>query len=153
MMDRKTRNQQLARIHILKAELGMDDDRYRDFLEGLTGKRSCGDMSDAQVNHVLDWMMYLAGKRAKPRQLSGQGEALSKGHLLAKAEALARQAPPDGWSVNPIRSSKFMARVVGRPVAFLETLTAAELVKLIEATKSVYRRAAEKEQKASGIRH
>jgi hypothetical protein len=58
------------------------------------------------------------------------------------AQRLGRQAPPPGWSVNPIQSAKFQARLLGKPAMYLEELSAAQIIKLIEATKSIYRRAA-----------
>jgi phage gp16-like protein len=141
-MDKATRNAQLARIHIAKQALGMDDAAYRDFLEGLTGLRSCAKMSDRQVNHVLDWMMHFRGERPQPQNLLGRDDVLAKAHLVSKARELGRQAPPHGWQTNPLQSAKFQARLLGKAVFRLEELNAAQLIKLIEATKSIYRRAA-----------
>lgn len=45
-----------AAIHIAKKQLGLDDDTYRDLLARVTGKRSAGDMSDAERRAVLDEM-------------------------------------------------------------------------------------------------
>lgn len=47
-------NKTLAKIHIAKKELGLDDDAYRDVLERITGKRSSKGMTSAQHKAVLD---------------------------------------------------------------------------------------------------
>jgi phage gp16-like protein len=40
-------------IHIGKGKMGLTDDAYRAFLEGITGKQSCADMSERQLAAVL----------------------------------------------------------------------------------------------------
>jgi hypothetical protein len=40
-------------IHIGKGKKGLADDTYRAFLEGVTGKQSCADMSERQLAAVL----------------------------------------------------------------------------------------------------
>jgi len=49
-----SRKSLLAKIHIAKKELGLDDETYRDTLEGITGKRSASELSDKQLATVLD---------------------------------------------------------------------------------------------------
>jgi phage gp16-like protein len=44
----------LAKLHIAKKQLGLDDDTWRDLLERETGKRSSKDMSDGERGRVLD---------------------------------------------------------------------------------------------------
>lgn len=44
----------LAKLHIAKKQLGLDDDTWRDLLERETGKRSSRDMSDGERGRVLD---------------------------------------------------------------------------------------------------
>lgn len=44
----------LAKIHIAKKDLQLGDDDYRSLLEGVTGLRSCKDMTTTQLNAVLD---------------------------------------------------------------------------------------------------
>lgn len=48
-----SRNAMLAKVHIAKKELGLDDETYRDMLESITGKRSAGKLSDGQLVVVL----------------------------------------------------------------------------------------------------
>ncbi len=63
----------LAKIHIGKKALGLDDDDYRAFLQGFTGKSSAKDMSTRERLQVIREM----GKRGafKPKPLTGQQKA------------------------------------------------------------------------------
>lgn len=49
-----TRQKMLAKIHLAKKELDLDDDVYRDLLENATGLRSCSKMTMAQLETVLN---------------------------------------------------------------------------------------------------
>ncbi len=44
----------MAKIHIAKKQLGLNDVRYRSLLEAVTGKDSCSLMSDDELEHVLE---------------------------------------------------------------------------------------------------
>lgn len=55
----------LAKIHIAKKELGLDDDAYRDVLERITGKRSSKGMNAKQHKAVLDEFKRLGWKPTK----------------------------------------------------------------------------------------
>lgn len=48
------RKRLLARLHMVKAEQGLDDDTYRDLLERETGRRSAADLDRTQIARVLD---------------------------------------------------------------------------------------------------
>lgn len=48
------RQKMIAKIHIAKSELDLDDDVYRDLLTNATGKRSCAQMDDAELEKVLN---------------------------------------------------------------------------------------------------
>lgn len=48
-----TRQKMLAKIHLAKKELGLDDDMYRDLLEHTTGLRSCSKMTKVQLENVI----------------------------------------------------------------------------------------------------
>lgn len=48
-----TRKNMLAKIHIAKAQLDLEDDVYRDLLEYVTGLRSCAKMNKQQLENVL----------------------------------------------------------------------------------------------------
>ncbi len=63
----------LAKIHIAKKELGLDEDTYRAVLFRVTGKRSAAKMSESQIGSVLEEFKRLGWKpkftkksRAKP---------------------------------------------------------------------------------------
>ena len=43
----------MAKVHIAKKELGLDDDTYRDVLERVTGKRSCKKMLIGELEAVI----------------------------------------------------------------------------------------------------
>jgi phage gp16-like protein len=47
------RNRLIARLHAMKREMGLDDDLYRDKLEGLTGKRSAADLGDDGLEEAV----------------------------------------------------------------------------------------------------
>lgn len=49
-----TRQKMLAKIHLAKKELDLDDEVYRDLLENATGLRSCSKMTMAQLETVLN---------------------------------------------------------------------------------------------------
>ncbi len=55
-------NPALAKIHIAKKELGLDDDTYRAMLFGLTGKRSAKDLTPAESVRVLKHMSASGAK-------------------------------------------------------------------------------------------
>ncbi len=43
----------LARVHIAKKDLGLDDDVYRDFLEQHTGQTSAGGLSEIELKKLV----------------------------------------------------------------------------------------------------
>nr|WP_067289819.1 regulatory protein GemA [Marinobacterium profundum] len=74
----------LAQIHIGKKQLALDDDSYRDMLQGLTGLRSCSDMTLAQLYQVIT-QLQAAGFKAKggaPRRSKGYYSPKSQGQLI-----------------------------------------------------------------------
>lgn len=54
--DSAFRKDVIKKIHIAKADLKLDDDRYRAMLLGLTGKDSCKDMTLIELNQVYRQM-------------------------------------------------------------------------------------------------
>ena len=54
-----TAKSQIVVIKTLQHKLNMDDATYRDGLEGLTGKRSSTELTDAQLGRVLHWLREL----------------------------------------------------------------------------------------------
>lgn len=94
-MKTESRRSLLAKVHIGAKALGLDDDTYRDMLEGLTGQRSAGKLSDKQLVLVLAGMRKRgwneedqrpARKKPTPRATPGTAPLLDKiGALLADA--------------------------------------------------------------------
>ena len=81
-------NKLKAKIHIGKAQLGLDDDTYRALLRRETGKSSCAKMTLRELEAVLAAMQRqgfaptrrLMGRRPSPRR--------SASKMIAKVEAL-----------------------------------------------------------------
>lgn len=65
---RPFRNPRLAKIHIARKELGLDDGTYRAILLRLTGETSSADCTDAQLERVLD---EFKAKGWKPTVIAG----------------------------------------------------------------------------------
>ncbi|RSN77915.1 gp16 family protein [Acinetobacter haemolyticus] len=82
----KLRKSRIAAIHMGKAQLGLDDDIYRDMLEAVTGKRSAKDMTDDNLVNVLQHMEKLGFTK---KDFGKKPEvALTKQQLTDKIEAL-----------------------------------------------------------------
>jgi hypothetical protein len=62
-------------IHIGKGKMGLADDAYRAFLEGVAGKQSCADMSERQLAAVLRAMrksgFAFLPRRVRPEERGG----------------------------------------------------------------------------------
>lgn len=61
----KTQNERktlIAKIHIAKKDLAMDDETYRDVLERVTGKTSCKKMTLSELKTVISDMKRLGFK-------------------------------------------------------------------------------------------
>ena len=138
-MNSVQRRQQLGRIHAAAKTIGLDDGEYRDLLDSLTGLRSCAEMDDAQVNHVLDWLNWMAGRRAiQPRSFSKYGPD-AHASLVRVCYAIAGCLPP-GYEHPPMRSESWLIRTAGRAIQGFEGYTSDELWRLIEGLKAIFRR-------------
>lgn len=84
----------LAKIHIAKSQLGLDDETYRAVLARIAGVRSAKDLSPRQIGAViaefvrLGWVPKIAPKarRAKPNP------AAERQKLVSKIEAFLAEA-------------------------------------------------------------
>lgn len=85
---RDRRKTDLAKIHLLKKDAGLDDDAYRDMLERLTGQRSAGKLNGPERNKVLIHLSKHANKKHYP----GRPNNLDKSPQLRKIEALLAEA-------------------------------------------------------------
>lgn len=70
--DRKTppdpRKRDLARIHVLRADVGLSEDEYRDLLGNLfDGRRSSTELDAAQRGRLIQHLAVLQRQFAKPR--------------------------------------------------------------------------------------
>lgn len=94
--------QHVAAIHVLKAQLHLGEDAYRDVLQSITGQRSCTTMSVAQRAKVRDHLQRQAQRLgvAKPAPSAAnattatgrRGAAMTPEQFAqAKAQASPRQ--------------------------------------------------------------
>jgi phage gp16-like protein len=68
MMADEKRKKMIKAIHTGKARLGWDDEAYRAFLWGVTGRESAAALNERELAAVLDGMRR-AGFAAKPRRV------------------------------------------------------------------------------------
>lgn len=88
-MSNPMRNGQLAKIHIAKAQLGLDDEEYRALLGRVAGVSSAKDLNPRQVGAVLAAFEKLGWE---PKQPATQGRKrpnvkTTRQRLLGKIEA------------------------------------------------------------------
>ncbi|MDB5432401.1 MAG: regulatory protein GemA [Caulobacter sp.] len=62
----QARRQALAKVHIAKKDLGLDDDTYRAMLTRITGHASASECTAGQLGKVLDEMKAKGWNAAKP---------------------------------------------------------------------------------------
>ena len=89
------RSRDLARIHILKAELGLDDDTYRDTLFTLARVRSAADLDAGGRAAVLDHLQALTAKVKRRNAYPGRPHNIDseeRGPMLRKIEAYLTEA-------------------------------------------------------------
>jgi phage gp16-like protein len=93
-----TRNAQLAKIHIAKKALALDDDAYRQILWTIARVRSARDLDDAGRRRVLDHFRacgWRPAPRAKRRHHAGAPHNIDseeRGPMLRKIEAYLAEA-------------------------------------------------------------
>jgi len=124
------RNQQLARIHLAKKTLGLDESTYRALLQRVTGKDSSAAMSMAERNAVLAEFARLGFKdqrRAEQRRRwPGEPKNCSEVPMLGKVRALLADSKRP-WSY----AHELGKRMFG--VTRVEWLNADQLHKLVAA--------------------
>jgi len=86
----------LAKIHIAKQQLGLDDDTYRALLKSAAGVNSSKDLTTAGIDKVLARLAELGAKFTAPKK-SGRrphnlNSSASNSKQLAKIEALLAEA-------------------------------------------------------------
>lgn len=78
---RHARGAALAKVHIAKKELGLEDETYRDILERVTGQRSAARLEDRQLGAVLSELRRL-GWKPRGRKPRPKNPMLRKIHAL-----------------------------------------------------------------------
>ena len=137
----------LAKVHIAKKDLGLDDDTYRDVLEAVTGKRSAAGLDASELDAVLK---HFKARGWKPAVVKGgkSGAADSAqtrrraDHSVAKkARALWISLHQLGVVENPSEQAleAFAKRQLG--VDRLQWADQGQGFKLIEALKRMAQRA------------
>lgn len=81
------RTKDLARIHLAKKQLGLDDEAYRDILRQTTGKTSSADLSPKERFKLLRTLQELGAKDARSYPGKPAKPAPDQKALLAKIEA------------------------------------------------------------------
>jgi phage gp16-like protein len=134
------RKSDLARIHIAKAQLRLDDECYRDMLFQITGHRSAADLDARQRYQVLDRMKQCGWleQNDAARKHPGRPRNIASVPMLRKVEALLADAK------RPWEYARAMAEKMFK-VAKLEWLQPDQLHKLVAALQAdANRRAKEK---------
>ena len=85
----KTKKILMAKIHIAKKELGLDDDTYRDVLWRVTGKRSCKKMLIGELEAVVKDMEASGFKpKAAPKHGKKPSVVGKREPLMGKIHAM-----------------------------------------------------------------
>lgn len=131
----------LARIHVCKKELGLDEVTYREMLAGITGKDSCAKMTDAQLRAVLDHLSrFVPPHRKKTRanrapQPGEPGGDLGRDQNMRIVYAKARRVLGPDWRR---RLTGLCEKIAGKSAP--EWCTNRELVQLMAAVGKIGRR-------------
>lgn len=78
----------LAKIHIARKDLAMEEDSYRDLLERITKKRSAAKLRQAQLHDVIEEFERLGWKAKKTGPKRAGKRRLAEGDQAAKIRAL-----------------------------------------------------------------
>ena len=115
----------LAKIHIAKKQLGLDDDDYRAVLQRVTGKTSSKDMSNGERGAVLDELKRLGFKSAS----TGTRRKL-EGRFAPKLQALWIA----GWNLGLVRDRSDAALI-----AFVKRQTGVDHVRFLRHEQDAYK--------------
>lgn len=78
----------IAKIHIGKSQLGLDDETYRQLLVSTTGKTSCTEMTESELQQVLNVMVQKGFKSSSHFWGNRPSPSEGKKIYLAKITAL-----------------------------------------------------------------
>lgn len=92
-MNPAQRKAAIAKIHIGKKQLGLDEDTYRAVLLTRGGANSCAKLKDDGINRVLDWLraagaVYVNPVKARKKPRIATPAEYSRDKQLKKIEAL-----------------------------------------------------------------
>ncbi len=131
------RKAMLAKVHIAKKELGMDEDTYRDFLEKHTGKRSASKLNYYQLQNVLNAMQKSGFKPKQKVKGRRPSVAEQRKALLSKLEAMLTD-----MNLNWNYATAMCRRMFD--VMYIDWLDNDKLYKLVQAL-AVYQRKQKKD--------
>ncbi|WP_051249158.1 regulatory protein GemA [Inquilinus limosus] len=132
-----TRALLIAKVHVAKKQLGLDDDTYRDVLRRATGRDSAADLNDVQLGNVIREFVRLGWKGGADLR-TGRTPA---GRLI---RVLWREASREKSEAS-LRS--MIRRVLGLADDVIpdpDMLTVADATKVVEALKAMKRQAAKR---------
>lgn len=109
-----TRRAMIAKIKIAQKELGMDDDTYRAVLMRATGKNSCTQMSDGQLEAMLREMQRLGFAPRPAAYVRPPLHFADHGPLVRKIGALLAQTGKTWAYANGIARKMFGVETVQR---------------------------------------
>ena len=119
----------LAVVHIVKKELGLSDQKYRDTLEKVTGVRSAKDLDERNFRKLMN---YFA--RSKYYRINRDGLTFRQKVYIKNLRAQL------GW--NDLHFTNFLKKYYKKET--IETLTKKEASKVIESLKNISRHEIEK---------
>lgn len=133
------RKDELALIHIAKAELGLDDGTYRDLLDAWTGEVSAGDMSEGQRHTAIENFKKMGFVPESDREERLEVAEGDKPHVQ-KIKGLWLLLHDEGAVQNPSLDSlnSFVQRMAD--VDHVAWVPPAEAPTVIEALKGWYER-------------
>jgi len=129
------RSANIAKIHMAKAQLGWDDDRYRSFLLGVTGKFSCSELTLEETAIALEhlqkqgFQVKVKGRSTPPKNTPQQRKIWRLWYLL-------REHSYTSGSAKALNA--FIKKTVG--VERIEWLTPPQANAVIEGLKAICQR-------------
>lgn len=131
----------IGKLHVAKAQLGLDDDTYRGVLKRVTGKESSSQCSITELENVKAEFVNLGWKPAKKAHPRAGNRPLADGDTAAKLRALWISGYHLGVVKDPTEAAlaAFVKRVTGgrkSGVDALQWLTDADARKAIEGLKA-----------------
>lgn len=133
----------MAKIHIAKKELGLDDATYRDVLWRVTGKRSCKDMTIAELESVVKDMQNSGFKpKATPRHGKKPEVIKRRQALMNKIEAILADMSLHWNYAHGVGEQMFK-------IKRLQFLNDQQLYKVTQALSKHQKREADKAMKAA----